>query len=294
MSDQTVCSPSWLYWLYHAYKHSVPPHQGKRRFLRWMEGRISRHATLFPWRLDDGNVVAIRPDEAVLTFGVAATCFHARRWEPHVGICVQNIIRPGDTCLDVGANIGVFTIQMARAAGDEGRVLCFEPSRRTYEQLLAAIAVNRLHNVVARCCAVGEVAGNLELRVPRHVSGNASLFDRAGCTDVNVETVEVIRLDDTVNGRVRLMKVDVEGAEMAVLRGAREVICRDHPYIIVEWNQETASAAGWNYTELYNYLQECGGYNVSIILTDGKLLRLPAGAPELEEGGYVDLLCEPK
>src|SRR4051812_44418808 len=131
-----------LHWLYHAYRHSVPPHCGKGKLTCLLERSITGSNRSFLWRMEDGADVLLRPHEAIGSDGVGATCFHERRWEPHIRSMINRILRPGDVALDVGSNIGVFTVAMSRAVGESGRVYCFEPAAATFAQLQHTIDAN--------------------------------------------------------------------------------------------------------------------------------------------------------
>jgi FkbM family methyltransferase len=185
---------------------------------------------------------------------------------------------------------------MARLVGDSGKIVAFEPARRTFDQLNASIRYSRAENIVARNVALGSASGRLMLRVPANVSGNASAYERAEEGAVQMEEVEVATLDAELSRPgdrpVRLIKLDAEGGELDILRGARQTLKSYTPGIIVEWNPETADLAGWKITELLDFVQECGPYQSKLIWHDGKLLSVDPRHIEIEPGGYVDLFLD--
>lgn len=153
---------------------------------------------------------------------------------------VRRLLRPGDVAIDAGAHIGFFTMQMAALVGPSGRVYAFEPVDSNADLLERSIAENRFgERVVFQRAAVGAVSGAGRLTFPKETlnSGGAYLLrNGTGPLTGNLSTsVPVVRLDDVVAGRpVRLIKMDVEGAEPQVVRGARRLLREDRPIILSE------------------------------------------------------------
>jgi FkbM family methyltransferase len=153
-------------------------------------------------------------------------------------------LRPGDVALDVGAHIGFFTLQMAQAVGPQGAVYAFEPLDRNADLLEQSVRENQFdRRVIVERAAVAERGGTRRLRFARETlnSGGAFLSDAevpglAGLAAVDVRT---IRLDDYPCRRpVRLIKMDVEGAEPQVIAGARGLLAADRPVIVTELHAE--------------------------------------------------------
>jgi FkbM family methyltransferase len=150
--------------------------------------------------------------------------------------------------IDVGANIGSFALPVA-AAFPQQDVICFEAQRLVSYQLCGAVALNGFSNVEVRHAAVSDHAGVLEFAAPNYAVetniGAMSLDSRingirGACTQGAVERVQMIRLDDLPISDLRLLKIDVEGMELAVLRGAEALLARNsYPPILCEcWNAE--------------------------------------------------------
>ena len=134
---------------------------------------------------------------------------------------------PGTTAIDVGANIGNHTVFLAAIIG--ARVHAFEPCPANHALLSHNVAANRLDDMVTvHGCALGDADGSgfIELRMPDNFGTTCV---RSGAGDVPVR-----RLDDIISEPVGLMKIDVEGAEAAVLRGAQRLIGTWLPDIFVE------------------------------------------------------------
>jgi FkbM family methyltransferase len=147
-------------------------------------------------------------------------------WHPDEYAAFRDALRPGDTALDVGANVGSYALLFGQWVGPGGRVHAFEPSPAAFEGLSAHIALNGLADrVTARAEAVGERTGELTLR-DEGFHGTTREW-QPGDAGASRLVVPVVTIDEACRDgglRPRLIKVDVEGAELAVLRGARETI----------------------------------------------------------------------
>src|SRR4030095_12979863 len=137
---------------------------------------------------------------------------------------VRSVLKPGDTPIDAGAHIGFFTMQMAAMVGPAGRVYAFEPLETNLSLLKRSIAENRFGDRVrAEGAAVGAASGMATLTFPRETlhTGGAYLLPDAGAPLAGNLTAQVplVALDDLALDRpVRLIKMDVEGAEPARVR----------------------------------------------------------------------------
>ena len=164
----------------------------------------------------------------------------------------RQILRPGDVALDVGANIGVHTVPMAHLVGERGAVLAFEAQRTAYQALCGNVALNGLLNVWCRNVAIGDARGStiivpvLNPERPNNFGGLALGKYAAG------DRIPVVRLDDNPPQACRLIKVDVEGMELQVLRGAVGLIERFRPILYVENDKAEKSA------ELIRYIASLG------------------------------------
>lgn len=153
----------------------------------------------------------------------------------------RKAVRPGDLVLDVGANIGAHTVFLAQAVGPTGAVIAFEPQRLMFQTLCANVALNSLVNVHCQQAAVGDSPGVVivpTLDPTRENNfGGVSVGSRS-----NGEPVPVVRLDDLHLNRCRLIKIDVEGMELQVLRGAAKLIEQHAPALYVENDRKEQSA----------------------------------------------------
>ncbi len=172
---------------------------------------------------------------------------------------LEKLIRPGDTVIEVGANIGALTVPMARFVGAAGNIVAFEPQRVLFQNLCANIALNGFTHVRAQNMAVGTDGGSVVL--PKIDYAQPGIFGGhsiEGATDG--ETVPLVALDQFIKtNKCRLMKIDVEGMEEDVIRGASDLITRLQPFLYVENDRQEKSESlistiqGFGYT-LYWHL----------------------------------------
>jgi FkbM family methyltransferase len=164
---------------------------------------------------------------------------------------VRDLLAPGDTVVDAGANIGFFTMHMAAAVGAAGRVFAFEPLDPNADLLGRSIAENQFASrVVFQRAALGASSGTALLTFPAETlnSGGAYVLppDGSALAGHLQRQVPVVALDDVDLRRpVRFIKMDVEGAEPQVLQGARRLMLEDRPVILTELHQtQLARASG--------------------------------------------------
>ena len=171
-------------------------------------------------------------------------------------------LAPGDVAVDAGAHKGAYTYWMRRAVGERGRVLAFEPQPRLAAYLTSVSDSLRWSNVSVRDCALSDTAGSGTLRVPRLGSSQgAALFALSeGPAGQNEEavTVRLSTLDTELAGagRVAFLKVDVEGHELAVFRGAARILTEDAPIVLFECERRHLS--GHAMQDVFAYLLALG------------------------------------
>jgi FkbM family methyltransferase len=156
----------------------------------------------------------------------------------------RGLVRPGDTVLDVGANVGAHTLPLARLVGSGGRVVAFEPQRLLFYCLCANVVLNDLTNVDCRHAAVGQTSGTLDVpELDYTVEENFGGVGLGGGRPAGPSyPVPLVRIDDVPLDRCDLMKIDVEGMEREVLAGAVATIRRHRPFLYVEDDRHDRSA----------------------------------------------------
>lgn len=163
-------------------------------------------------------------------------------------------LRRGDVYVDVGAHIGSFVSEAASAVGANGRIIAFEPSPVTHAWLCQAVTDSGLSNIEVRTEAVGARKGKAPWHEPTHLwsaqSYRASVVDAPDLEPSG--SVAVVALDDVIpDGRVRLLKIDVEGYEPSVLKGARQLLSDQRcDAVLMELNPPALARAGSTVEEL--------------------------------------------
>ena len=145
----------------------------------------------------------------------------------------RQVARPGDTIVDVGANIGAHTLYFAKTVGAQGFVYAFEPQRIIFQALCANVALNSLIHVQCLPVALGERPGKTKVPVMDPVRQNNFAGLQLGEFPEG-EIVDVVPLDSLHLPQCRLIKIDVEGMESSVLRGAVATIKAHQPFLYVE------------------------------------------------------------
>jgi len=219
--------------------------ESHRRLLRWLPagfpGKTRIGRLLLGNRARQGDVIVeARDDSRFLLPNLAEpVAFHLAVdgvYEPETLAFILNCLPEGGVFVDVGANIGVFTVPASRKVGRGGRVLAAEASPQVLPYLEKNVSLNHLQNVtLARCAISDQAADNAAFyEAPIHKFGMGSLaaqFHGAPC-QVRTRTLDEV-LEEHHIDRVDVLKVDVEGHEAAVFRGARTLLCAPNPPLIV-------------------------------------------------------------
>lgn len=205
--------------------------------------------------------------------------------EPEVDFVLQHLA-PGAVFVDVGANIGAFTLQAARVVGSAGRVFSFEPQPRVFEMLSRSIADNGFTD---RCQAfqygVSDVAGEAFIHIQEDLNQGFSHVSASEKAEHD-SRISLTRLDDVDFGsRVDVFKIDVEGFETRVLRGGQAFFQKHRPIVLTEVFPWALRELGGSSPEEYVGLWEAYGYEVRHF-ENGRAERIihPAdmGAPEFQ------------
>ena len=200
---------------------------------------------------------------------------------------MRALLRPGDVMIDAGANIGLFTVLAAAQVGSQGRVIACEPSATTMELLRGNVTLNGFGWVELREVALAEQPGRLEMQVFEPGSGFSSFApaETLGARTVDVDVTTLDRVAGDLLERTRVVKLDVEGAELRALRGAGALLERARPDFIVELEPEHLARQGCVAGDV-QALFDAAGYTGYAIVDDGlEPLRgswdRPAGDPNI-------------
>jgi len=170
---------------------------------------------------------------------------HGLRHERHVCQVLRSCIKPGGTCVDVGANIGIMTALMAKLVGPSGKVFAFEPHPSNGVRIESTLRMCRVRDrVELNQVAVSDgTCHTLQLYAGRrhsHSEWNTTGFDADGKPAEAVMAVPAVSLDAVIpsHQRIDLIKIDVEGAESQVLAGMKQILMRWHPILVIECHSE--------------------------------------------------------
>ena len=191
---------------------------------------------------------------------------------------IRKIIQPGEVCFDVGANIGLYALSMSVAVGGQGRVHAFEPVPNTFRILSENIRTNNVQNVVLRETAVGDKLGKAEFFVTFQ-SGLAGLGNTCRGTVLEKKEVDITTLDAYVEKnaipKVALIKIDVEGFEGEVLKGAEKLLGKMQSLVVIaeldKFNYESLNRDRW---QIVSWMKERGYGAWSIDRKSKKIVKI--------------------
>jgi FkbM family methyltransferase len=197
-------------------------------------------------------------------------------YEPNELNFLAKFLQQGDTFIDVGANLGLFSILAGSKVKSSGRVYGFEPSVENFKRLKENISLNRLTNI--RCFCLG-ISDKSESKMLHHFNaghGALSSYSNQGREDYSHVETRTISLatfvrDEKIN-KIDAIKIDVEGWELPVLIGAEEILVQgDAPLLMIEFNDLNARNAGFSCQEIFDRLVDYGYDLYKYDVTTGKL-----------------------
>jgi len=209
--------------------------------------------------------------------GAGTTMFYALRENYEKELAhLHRFVSPGMVIIDGGASCGIYTILAAKLVGPSGLVLSFEPAREAFSVLEKNVRLNRLQNVQAYHAALSDKEGTAVLY--RHGEApNSYSLGAPATTDVFFEEVKTRALSrvmpEDMAERTGLIKLDVEGAEELVLRGAQSIIDRSRATIIFEANGSSARRLGLSPIGCWTLLASLG-YRFFSLTDQGNLCEL--------------------
>jgi len=215
---------------------------------------------------------------------VAAAIWTGARCESYEVSFILSVLEPGMIFFDVGSNAGLFAISAARKIGGK-QVFAFEPCSSTCELLKKNLLLNRLADVHVEQMALGDSVGGGVLQINARGKDGLNTLGQAthphsqvvGQEDVRITTVDVFMKEHDVP-RVDVMKVDIEGAELMLFRGARELLERaDAPLILYEGFGFLTRGFGYHPVEILWLLESCGYSLFTLNSETGAISELQPG-----------------
>ena len=205
---------------------------------------------------------------AATDFGYYQASERKERYLPGLPVLMATHLKRGMTFVDVGANIGFFTLLGSSMVGGSGHVYAFEPTPDTFRRLEQNTKLNRFSQTKCYNCALGSKKSKARLYI-NALGDNMNSLVFHEKSDKMVD-VDVMRLDAIMKKkRVDFLKIDTEGFESDVLLGAKETIRRSKSIkIVIEYNHQILHRSGKDYDTAINFLSE-SGFVIREILADG-------------------------
>lgn len=230
---------------------------------------------------------------------VGGSIIREREYEPYMTRIFQQFVRPKMQVLDLGANMGYFSLLAASIVGPAGRVYSWEPSPENVKLLLASKQLNQFSNIEIVQAAAGSTSGLLKY-FPNFSNGLVMPINNERPEDaIPAETVMALRIDDYLppDAKIGFIKIDVEGFEYEALSGALETIQRCHPIIAAEFGPKAllraSNISGEEFLQFFVRLN----YDISVIdkykLTPGTIADV-LGHHDRGGGDHIDILLRPR
>lgn len=198
----------------------------------------------------------------------------------------EAFLREGDCFLDVGANVGLYTLVAARLIAHAGHVHAFEPCTQTFERLRENVRINRLANVSCHRVALSHENAHAELTLAKggfdawNSLGRPYMGEAAGRETVTTVTLDAFAQEHGLEGRITAIKIDVEGWENQVLAGAGSLLSTpDAPILCIEFTEEAAQLSDSSCIALYQRLEGLGYRMYSVGPRGADLQPFPARDP---------------
>ncbi len=172
----------------------------------------------------------LNPDDPMVTKRLV----EERTWEPNETHWFLKTVKQGDVVVDVGANVGYYTLIAGKLVGDSGKVYAFEPDPVAFGLLQRNVALNGLNNVVLEQKAVSNKAGSIRLFLSEENKGDHRIFESG--EERRSIPIEAVALDDYFQGDTRkidFVKVDTQGAEAAIIDGMEQLIRENEQITLV-------------------------------------------------------------
>ena len=195
---------------------------------------------------------------------------------------LKKYLSKGDVFIDIGANFGYFSCIASKIVGDEGLVLAFEPNNTAYIQLISTMTRNKLFNCLPVKMALGEHENATMNMKKAWFKQSTSSYMTSG-SSVLSNKFDSFSRSLSIAKKVKIIKIDVEGAELPVLKGLAALLLKDKPLLIVEPDNNSQKRFGFKFSELISYLASLG-YKPTLFVDpsgDGALIDYKEGLTEV-------------
>jgi len=239
-------------------------------YLRWCYRRKQHWGEPLTFRMSEGLGIFLYPE------GQIVELLFTHKFERTELSQVAMYLKPGMRVLDIGANVGLYSILMGKIVGDEGVVFAFEPSSESYQRLMRNLTLNNSLNVNPEKLAVGSfVSDDVTLRRESGYKDGDRYIDKTGAEDSEYaasridmgdsERVKTTTLDQYFYSKkyfemsIDFIKMDIEGGELDVFLGAEKVLKDNRDVVIMfECTSENCTRIGYQKEELFALLYNYG------------------------------------
>ena len=243
---------------------------GRWRLVRWLDRHTDAVAALPPQTVRFGRDHRMR----VNPVDENGRHVYVNGFEPRERLTRHfvRLVRPGDCIIDIGANVGYYTMVAAKLVGPKGCVHAFEASPHNFPWLQTNAALNPVAKIHVHAQAVTDRDGEIEFYTASADRTGYSSIRNLGDQTGSVAKVPTIALDSMLDDlpATRLVKIDVEGAELLVFKGMQRLIERDKPFFIFEIDDSFLRELGATADEQCCFLTELG-YGLHRIVERGEL-----------------------
>ena len=260
-----------FYKLLNAYTRRFSfPRRGLKYFLKAAKWLGIENKT-YSKRLANNFYMQVNPSEHI-----QQQLFWYGYYEKELGDLIKKILKPGDVFLDIGANIGYFSLLAAKHE-PTAKIISFEPVSSVFKILEENISRNAAKNVKAVNAAASDKNGRREIYLSVEDNIGMSSFQKPENYSGKTEDVKVITIDEWFRSsglaKVDKIKLDVEGSELAAVKGMQEILQNFKPSVIVEINPETLLPFGLKPADIFSYFSQLN-FSAFLILKTAELKKM--------------------
>ncbi len=206
---------------------------------------------------------------------------------------IRKNVKEGDVVLDIGANIGYYSLLFAKLVGKKGKVYAFEPEPSNFALLIKNINANGYNNIVPINKAVSDKDGKVKLYLEKENFGAHKIYNDSNEKKNSIE-VDSVRLDSffqNKNKKIDFIKMDIEGAEIKAIKGMQNIIMANKNLkIILEFSPALLKKCGYKPEELFEILKNFEPYNINEHNKSVNLINSKQIISKFKNGGFTNIL----
>ena len=222
--------------------------------LSWDSNFISKD--YFDYKLKIGIIIRLHRDSILCRYIYDG-------YEIDEQLFIAKILRRGDYVVDIGANIGLYSLIAAKLVGSKGRVISFEPTPESYNRFTTNVTINSFKNIDIRNIALSNVQGHFPLYISEngYDAWNSFVITDKEKFQYKVE-VPTSLLDNELSvvekSKIKFIKIDAEGWEKFIIEGGRNFFIEYNPIVMVEFTESNTLSAGYLVQEIYDLMNSLG------------------------------------